>query len=202
MEKEELKNQLESIVAKTNLPAIKEELTSLEKNTYEETFWKESKNAAEVMKKINDLKKEIEDIEMMQLLFQEGELKEAEKLIKKYQILLFLSAPHDKGDAIFAIHSGQGGTEAMDWAEMLFRMYTRYFERKGWQYEVIDETPGEEAGLKSVTVSVNGPYAYGFLKHEAGVHRLVRQSPFNADKLRQTSFAMVETLPQIEHEAD
>ncbi|OGK09239.1 peptide chain release factor 2 [Candidatus Roizmanbacteria bacterium RIFCSPHIGHO2_01_FULL_35_10] len=198
MEKEELKNQLESIVAKTNLPAIKEELTSLEKNTYETTFWQDSKNAAEVMKKINDLKKEIEDIEMMQLLFQEGELKEAEKLIKKYQILLFLSAPHDKGDAIFAIHSGQGGTEAMDWSEMLFRMYTRYFEKKGWKFEEFNRVPGEEAGIKTSTLKVHGTFAYGYLKAEAGVHRLVRQSPFNADKLRQTSFALVEVLPVIE----
>src|SRR3989344_1655640 len=198
MEKEELKNQLESIVAKTNLPAIKEELTSLEKNTYETTFWQDSKKAAEIMKKINDLKKEIEDIEMMQLLFQEGELKEAEKLINKYEVLLFLSGPYDKGDAIFAIHAGQGGTEAMDWTEMLFRMYTRYFEKKAWKFEEIDRVPGEEAGIKSTTMNVYGSFAYGNLKAEAGVHRLVRQSPFNADKLRQTSFALVEVMPIIE----
>src|SRR3989344_7779277 len=135
MEKEELKNKLVSIVSKADLPVIKQELSLLEKNAYDAAFWQDSKNAGEVMKKINDLKKEIEDIEMMQLLFQEGELKEAEILIKKYDILLFLSGPHDKGDAIFAIHSGQGGTEAMDWSEMLFRMYTRYFEKKGWKFE-------------------------------------------------------------------
>lgn len=198
MEKDELKHKMDSIIAKADLPAKKKELILFEKNTYDSAFWQDSKNAAEVMKKINDLKKEIDDIEMMQLLFQEGELKEAEKLIKKYNILLFLSAPHDKGDAIFAIHSGQGGTEAMDWAEMLYRMYTRYFAIKNWRYEEIERIAGEEAGIKTSTLKVYGTFAYGYLKSEAGVHRLVRQSPFNADKLRQTSFALVEVLPIVE----
>ena len=116
------------------------------------------------------------------------------------ELLLFFSSPHDKSNAIFAIHSGQGGTEAMDWTEMLFRMYTRYFEKKGWSYDILDETPGEEAGLKSITLSVEGKYAFGNLKHEAGVHRLVRLSPFNSDNLRQTSFAMVEVLPEVTQE--
>lgn len=198
MEKEELKTKLDSIVVKANLPSKKEEISLMEKQTYVPTFWQDSKKAAEIMKKINDLKKEIEDIEMMQLLFQEGELKEAEKLIYKYEVLLFLSGPYDKGDAIFAIHAGQGGTEAMDWTEMLFRMYTRYFEKKGWRFEEFERVPGEEAGIKSTTMNVYGSFAYGNLKAEAGVHRLVRQSPFNADKLRQTSFALVEVMPIIE----
>ncbi len=197
--KEELQKKLDSILLRANLPAKKEEVNQLEKQTYDAAFWQDNKKATETMKKITDLKKEIDDIEMMQLLMEDDSLDEAEKLIKKYEILLFLSGPYDKGDAIFAIHAGQGGTEAMDWSAMLFRMYTRYFERKGWSFEEIDRVPGDEAGIKSSILNVNGRFAYGYLKSEAGVHRLVRQSPFNADKLRQTSFALVEVLPVIEN---
>ena len=197
MEKEELRKKLDCIITKANLPAKKEEFSLLEKKTYEPTFWQDSQQAAEVMKKINELKKEIEDLEMMQLLLEEGELKAAEKLINKYDVLFFLSGSYDRGNTIFAIHAGQGGTEAMDWTEMLFRMYTRYFEKKGWRFEEFERVPGDEAGIKSTTMNVYGSFAYGHLQAEAGVHRLVRQSPFNADKLRQTSFALVEVLPVI-----
>ncbi|MFN4212348.1 MAG: peptide chain release factor 2 [Microgenomates group bacterium] len=198
--KEGLKKKLEIILAKANLPEKKEAIFQLEKQSYDTSFWQDTKRAALIMKKINDLKKEIEEIEMMQLLLEEGDFEEAEKLIKKYEIILFLSGPYDQGDAIFSIHAGQGGTEAMDWAAMLLRMYTRYFEEKGWSFEEVDFVPGEEAGIKSVTLNVTGKFAYGYLRAEAGVHRLVRQSPFNADKLRQTSFALVEVLPVIENQ--
>jgi len=198
MEKEELKKKLDSILAKADLKAKKQEIIVLEKQSTTADFWSDPKSAGEIMKKITSLKKEVDDIEMMQLLFEENQLKEAKELINKYEILLFLSGPYDKGEAIFSIQAGQGGTEAMDWSMMLFRMYTRYFEKKNWTYEEIDRVAGDEAGIKSTTISVHGRFAYGYLKCEAGVHRLVRQSPFNADKLRQTSFASVEVLPQIE----
>jgi len=198
-QKKELKKKLDNILVKANLVEKKQAVSDLEKQTYDSSFWQDSQKASEIMKKINDLKKEIDEIEMMQLLFEENSLNEAKKLINKYEVLLFLSGSYDKGDAIFSIHAGQGGTEAMDWSEMLFRMYTRYFERKGWSFEEVDRVPGDEAGIKSSILNVHGTFAYGYLKAEAGVHRLVRQSPFNADKLRQTSFALVEVLPVVEN---
>lgn len=198
VDKTELQKKLDSILQKSNLLAKKEEITHLERLTYDGSFWQDSQNAGEVMKKIASLKKAVDDLEMMQLLLEENALDDAEKMINQYEILLFLSGPNDRGDAIFSIHAGQGGTEAMDWTGMLFRMYTRYFERQGWKYDEIDRVPGEEAGIKSTIINVHGDCAYGLLKAEAGVHRLVRQSPFNADKLRQTSFALVEVLPVIE----
>lgn len=125
------------------------------------------------------------------------EVADLEAKIKTMENKLFLSGPYDGSGAILSIHAGQGGTEAMDWAEMLLRMYLRFFEKQGWAAEIVDESKGEEAGLKSVTVQVEGRDAYGYLKHESGAHRLVRQSPFNADHLRQTSFALVEVMPII-----
>jgi peptide chain release factor 2 len=195
---EQLRNKYQAILSKANLPEKKSELKSLEEQSYESSFWEDSKKAGETMKKITELKKEIEDLEMMELLLEENQLEEAEKLINKYEVLLFLSGPYDQGGAVFSIHAGQGGTEAMDWSSMLYRMYTRYFERKDWKFEEFDRVAGEEAGIKSSIINVYGKFAYGYLKAEAGVHRLVRQSPFNADKLRQTSFSLVEVLPMIE----
>lgn len=120
-----------------------------------------------------------------------------EKLARQVELQTYLSGPYDDKDALLSIHAGQGGTEAMDWASILMRMYERYFERHDWKYELLDESRGEEAGIKSVNYLVKAPYAYGYLKGEAGAHRLVRQSPFNADALRQTSFAKVEVLPWL-----
>jgi peptide chain release factor 2 len=195
--KKELQKRLDLILKKINLVQKKEELKKLEEKTYDSSFWQDPNNASAVMKKIVQLKKEIEDLEILPLLVEEDAL-EAEKLINQYEINLFLSGPYDRGDAIFSIYAGQGGTEAMDWAAMLLRMYTRFFDKKGWQWEIVDQVDGEEAGIKSVVLNVYGLFSYGLLKGEAGVHRLVRQSPFNADKLRQTSFALVEVLPIIE----
>lgn len=124
-------------------------------------------------------------------------VQQLEKLNSTLELQTYLSGPYDRHEAILTIHAGQGGTEAMDWASMLQRMYERFFQRQDWKFELIEESRGEEAGIKSATYLVHGPYAYGYLKGEAGTHRLVRQSPFNADGLRQTSFSGVEVMPLL-----
>jgi peptide chain release factor 2 len=120
--------------------------------------------------------------------------------IDELEVQSLLSGPHDNLACFFSLNSGAGGTDAQDWTEILLRMYTRWFDAKGFTYEVVDHTPGDEAGLKSTTLLVKGELAYGLLKNEGGVHRLVRISPFNANGKRQTSFAAVDVVPDFEHE--
>lgn len=125
-------------------------------------------------------------------------IKQLTKALDGLEIAQFLDGPYDSKSAIVSIHSGQGGTEAMDWADMVRRMYVRYFERQGWRAVLLEESRGEEAGIKAAVYEVSAPYAYGYLKGERGTHRLVRLSPFNADSLRQTSFALVEVMPVLD----
>lgn len=195
---DDIKQRAAKLFEKVEIDAKRKQVREIEAESTRQDFWQDHQTASQKMKELSSLQKEIEELEMLQMYLDEGEEKEAEKILDKLELLLFFSGSYDKGNAILSIHSGQGGTEAMDWAEMLMRMYTRFFERRGWSYEVIDQDFGEEAGIKAATIHVNGQYAYGSLKHEAGTHRLVRQSPFNADNLRQTSFALVEVLPLIE----
>lgn len=132
----------------------------------------------------------------------EQQLDELEQVVSKKEITLLLSGKYDHGDAILAVHAGAGGTDSQDWAGMLERMYLRWAENHGYKTEILDRTVGEEAGIKSVTISVTGDLAYGYLKAEKGVHRLVRLSPFDAAHRRHTSFALVEVLPEIEGNDD
>lgn len=190
----------------------KKKLRMLEAKTANSNFWDDKELATKVMQELGDLKARVEDLEKAKKMVQDIEvalelgmdkelekrIEEVEEIIKPLKLLAFFSGPYDIKDAIVSIHAGQGGTEAMDWVSMLYRMYLRYCERKSWKTETIHISVGEEAGIKSVTFKAEGPYVYGNLKGEAGTHRLVRQSPFNADKLRQTSFALVEVLPELE----
>lgn len=196
-QKNELIARLNLLLEKVQLDDMKKEAADLEKQTYEESFWKNHEEATNISRRISQLKKEIDDYEMMILLKEEGAFDELEKLLSGYEIQLFLSGKYDNAPCIVGIHAGQGGTEAMDWTSMLYRMYTRYCERQGFKVELLDLVEGEEAGIKSVIFKVVGKFAYGYLKAESGVHRLVRQSPFNAGDLRQTSFALVEVVPVI-----
>jgi peptide chain release factor 2 len=196
-EYKELHEKLINLLRAFNLPAKKSALSTLEEQTYLSDFW-QKEDASAISKQIAVLKKQVDDMEYMQLLWECSEYKDLEEMLVHYELLLFFSSPYDENGAILTIHAGQGGTEAMDWTSMLFRMYTRYIETTEYDYEVVDMIMGEEAGIKSVMLEVKGSYAYGNLKSESGVHRLVRQSPFNSAGLRQTSFALVEVLPQIE----
>lgn len=190
----------------------------MEKKTSEEGFWNDPQKAAKISKELEFLKNEVaslEDIEkkvveLIELigLFgspENGEHAEIEKqfldLQKEFDDLEFkslLGGEYDKNDVILAIRSGAGGVDAQDWAQMLERMYLKWSEKNGFKAVMVEETRGAEAGIKSATIEISGPYAYGYLQSEAGVHRLVRLSPFNSDNLRQTSFAVVEILPVIE----
>lgn len=194
----EQKERLEELRKDLLIEEKKEKLAKLEKRLADESLWDDWEEGQKVSQDHAELKREIEEFTMLELLLEEGSEDEFEQQIKHFELKAFLSDEHDRDDAIISIHAGQGGTEAMDWVEMLLRMYLKYAESKDWKTEMISSTPGEEAGLKTVTFEVKGMYSYGFLKNEAGVHRLVRQSPFNADNLRQTSFALVETTPVID----
>ena len=198
-------------------------LNLLEKEYNNPEFWNDRKQAEEKIKEINHLKEIInpvliikDNIEFLSL-YDDFSLKEENnnlseqyqqiyeetlKLLKEQETVAFLGEEFDGKNAIFEIHAGAGGTESQDWAQMLLRMYLRYFDKKGFKYELIDEQPGEEVGIKSVSYIVKGSYAYGYLKSEKGVHRLVRLSPFDANNRRHTSFAAVEVIPEFDNDID
>lgn len=192
-----LTTRLSSLQRSLITPEKKEQVESLEKRSYEADFWNDHQAAGQIMKEIANFKKIVSDLELIELMISENELQDAQKLLGEYEILTYLSGEYDNGPALISLHAGQGGTEAMDWTSILFRMYLRYAERHEFATEIIEQVDGEEAGIKSVTLKITGPYAFGYLKGEAGVHRLVRLSPFNANALRQTSFSLVEVLPVI-----
>ena len=174
---------------------------------------KELKNLKDVVDTINGLSSQYEDIELLiQMGYEEEDAqlaadirKELDEFIASFEeirISTLLSGEYDGYNAILKLNAGAGGTESCDWCSMLYRMYTRWAERKGFSVEVLDYLDGDEAGIKSVTFQVNGTNAYGYLKSEKGVHRLVRISPFNAQGKRQTSFVSLDVMPDIEENVD
>lgn len=215
----ELQQKLEAIKNKLKYSDLLVEEKTLKDQSEDPSLWHDPQKSSTVMQSLSDLQKtistiadldkEISDLQEFSTMLEaepdesltlelETKIKLLEKNIDTLELKTYLSGKYDKNQAILSIHSGQGGTEAMDWASILQRMYLRYFDRQGWKYELLDITPGEEAGIKSVYFKISTPYAYGYLHREDGVHRLVRLSPFNADQLRQTSFAKVEVSPVIE----
>lgn len=206
-----------------DLPGKREEIKKLEDQTMEDGFWTDQKKAQNVIRKTNSLKdivssyeslkeqfdsleemaevlKTEDDEELMDMADEEAQ--SAVKAMDEFEIKVLLSSEYDGSNAILEIHPGAGGTESHDWANMLYRMYTRYCEKKGFKVSVLQYQPGEEAGIKSVTFLVEGDKAYGYLKGEKGVHRLVRISPFDAGARRHTSFASLEVMPQFNDEIE
>jgi peptide chain release factor 2 len=204
---EDLRTRLAEVQKKLDPEVRAKNIRELEAQTMHTDFWSDTQGAQATMKRlaalqaedkeIAELEQQIADSLSMVEIVEEKDARRLEKKLSQLEIKTFLNGPYDANNAIMSIHAGQGGTEAMDWTSMLLRMYLRYAENRGWSTEIIEEASGEEAGLKSVTITMTGPYAYGYLSGERGAHRLVRQSPFNADNLRQTSFALVEVLPEL-----
>lgn len=199
---DDLQKRLDETVAKLKIEDKKKKVEEIGRLSSDPNFWADHIKSTVVMKELSFLTKQIKQVEDIQKLLDGKDFIQAEKVIGSLEMDLYFSGDHDFDGAILSLHAGQGGTEAMDWTEMLFRMYLRYCENQGWKYEIIDKIAGDEAGLKSVTFSIPETLAYGLLKSEAGVHRLVRQSPFNADKLRQTSFALAEVIPILEENSE
>jgi peptide chain release factor 2 len=197
------------------LPKKEKKIEELEKKTFEENFWNDSQGAGKIMQEIEELKKEITEVEEIEKKLSdleeltkmaenkkdkaeiEKEIEKTGKNILELEFKTLFSEEYDRNDTIISIYSGAGGVDAQDWSEMLLRMYLKWAEKNNFKARLLDETRGQEAGIKSATMEISGAYAYGHLKSEAGVHRLVRLSPFNADNLRQTSFALIEVMPVI-----
>lgn len=219
----ELEALINQGLAKVNLPEKKQEIEELNKEMQKEDFWNNTEKAQEISQRAANLTKLIEIWEKIKSECEEllgilPELhpeedpegtKEFEQMVenldkswRKLEISTFLNGKYDENNAIVSIHAGTGGTDAADFAEMLMRMYLRYAERMGFTTEIIDKSQGDEAGIKSATFNVKSQFAYGYLKGEAGVHRLVRLSPFNAKNTRETSFVLVEILPEIPFSTD
>lgn len=207
--------EIDQALAQLHINDLSQQLAQLQTAAQQPGFWNDSTQAQGIMKQISKLEArvqpwlkikenitEINDLLKLEDSSLQAELNEQlQNITKAFTALkeeLKFSGPYDDHDAILTFSAGAGGTDAQDWTQMLFRMYVRWAENNRYKITTVDESPGEEAGLKSATIEINGPFVYGKLKGEHGVHRLVRLSPFNSDNLRQTSFAKVEVIPKID----
>jgi peptide chain release factor 2 len=203
-----------------DVPALNAKIHDLEQLAAQTTFWDDQTKAQATMQELNELKAHLEQfeswksgledaravVELLELETDEGLLQEAEtnlhhlnQELDRWELQQMLSGPYDQNGAVLTINAGAGGTDAQDWAAMLLRMYTRWAESQGYKVHLMEESEGDEAGIKSATLEIDGRYAYGYLKSEKGTHRLVRISPFNANGKRQTSFAGVEIMPVLDN---
>ena len=215
---EELRERLLDIWRLLDIDGMISEIGNWKLEISKPDFWDDHKRAVEVSKKLEELKSEVgrweelkkEIIELEELVAmanREGDesisedarkqYKELKKKFEKLEFFVLFSGKYDKNNAILSIHAGTGGVDAQDWAQILERMFLRFAEKKGWKAEIIDRTVGNEAGIKSVTITISGRWAYGYLRSESGVHRLVRISPFDAEAMRHTSFALIEVIPEL-----
>lgn len=218
---EELEKKFKDVLSIVNEEEVNRELKELEKKLSDPSVWDDQKKAREYTQKLKRLKNISEDLKRVRSLFEDLEVaielseedmdmvnqveeivQDLEKAVKKLELEIILNGKYDPNNAYLSVHPGAGGTESQDWAQMLLRMYMRWAERKGFDVEIVEYQPGEEAGIKDATILIKGEYAYGYLKHESGVHRLVRISPFDAARRRHTSFASVNVIPEIEDDVD
>ena len=218
-----LEPTLQDLEKALGIPKAREELAALQKETEQDGFWNNLEHSQKVSQQIKRLEHRIrkqdrlnsewEDTLTLCEMAQEEDdasqlpdviegYEKLEKEISERRLAALLSGEYDANNAILTFHAGAGGTEAQDWTEMLYRMYTRWAERHGYTYQLMDYEAGDEAGIKSATILIEGDNAYGYLKSENGVHRLVRVSPFDANARRQTSFAAVEVMPELEDDSE
>ena len=217
----DLRPELDKLSAALDIESARQEAERLEDETAQDGFWNDLERSQKVQQRLKQLQnkvtkheklltawedltalcemgQEAEDGEILEEL--KGEYAALESQVEETRMTTLLSGEYDSSNAILQFHAGAGGTEAQDWAQMLYRMYTRWVERHGFTYKILDYEDGDEAGIKSAAISIEGENAYGLLKSENGVHRLVRVSPFDANARRQTSFAAVEVMPEIEND--
>jgi peptide chain release factor 2 len=228
---EAIELRINAILTKKNLNDLILERDSIESRTLQSDFWNNNEDAQKTMQVLGGLKTEVADLQNLQKSIKDIKdlaqdesvvdikdqtdqedneivqminlgLEDLENKVEEIELTTFLSGKFDTNNAIVKIIAGQGGTEACDWASMVLRMYTRYANSKGWSVQITDKVDGTEAGIASAELLIEGRYAYGYLKHEHGTHRLVRNSPFNAQGLRQTSFVGVEVLPEVNEDID